>query len=94
MVTTIEKPKVEDKLSIIIQKPVNVTDNIPLTTKGRPKKNKPIDEINKYESFQFPLKKSTIQRIRDYKKKKDNVPNLDRNVEEYIKLVVPCRDVR
>lgn len=25
MVTTIEKPKVEDKLSIIIQKPVNVT---------------------------------------------------------------------
>ncbi len=87
------KNKVETFILNFILKPANVTDDIPLTTKGRPKKNKTINEINKYESFQFPLKKSTIQRMRDYKKN-GNTPNLDKNVEEYIKLVVPCRDVR
>ena len=87
------KNKVETFILNFIQKPVNVTDDISITTKGRPKKKENLDKINKYKSFQFSLKKSTIQKIRDYKKK-ENMPNLDKNVEEYIKLTVPCRDVR
>ena len=62
-------------------------------SQGRPFKGKAIDPLDKYESFQFSLKKSTIKRIREYKKK-ENMPELDKNIEEYIKLVVPCRVVR
>jgi len=60
-------------------------------TRGRPERDKVIKETDKYVSFQFSLKKSTITKIRLYKKKPD-IPELDKNVEEYIKLIVPSRE--
>jgi len=47
--------------------------------RGRPDRNKVIQEKDKYVSFQFSLKKSTIAKIRTYKKKSD-IPEIDKNL--------------
>lgn len=85
------KNKIEKFVLSFIKDYKNSTDES--TTRGRPKKDKIISIDDKYIPFQFPLKKSTIRKIRDYKRKED-VPNLDKNVEEYIKLIVPSRILR
>lgn len=68
-------------------------DNTTPIKRGRPEfKNKPII-MNQYKSFQLSLKKSTISKIKKYKKLGNN-PKLDSNVEEYIKLTIPIREIR
>lgn len=85
------KKKIEQYILDFMKNPIN--GDIETPKRGLPNKNTTIHSIDKYESFQFSLKKSTIKRIRLYKKKED-MPSLDKNVEEYIKLIVPCRVVR
>ncbi len=83
------KQDVERFILKFIKNPKAITDEIAI--RGRPERDKVIDEKEKYTSFQFSLKKSTITKIRSYKKKPD-VSELDKNVEEYIKLIVPFRE--
>lgn len=65
-------------------------DNI---QRGRPTQNKSIEKLNKYIPYQFSLKVSTVIQIKLYKEKGNN-PNLDGNIEEHLKLIVPIRDIR
>lgn len=74
-----------------IKDPKNLTNEI--IKRGTPGKIRKIEDDDKFTDFTFSFKKSTILKIRAYKKKPD-VPNLDRNVEEYIKLLVPSREIR
>lgn len=83
------KEDVERFILDFIKNQKNPTDNT--ATRGRPERTKVIQEKDKYVSFQFSLKKSTIRKIRTYKIKPDT-PELDKNIEEYIKLIVPTRE--
>lgn len=85
------KEKVEAFILKFMKDPKPLTDVILPT--GKPPKGKVIEDIDICVPFSFGLKKSTIKKIRAYKKK-EGLPNLDKNTEQYIKLTVPCREVR
>jgi len=85
------KINVENFILNFIKNPKKVTEAL-TATRGRPERDKLIADDDKYISFQFSLKKSTITRIRKYKKL-DDVPELDKNVEKYIKQLVPSRTI-
>ena len=71
----------------------NISYTTEQSTKGRPHKGKILKDINKYTSYPFSLKKLTILKIKKYKKE-GNDPDLDKNLEEHLKLIVPIREVR
>jgi len=57
-------------------------------TRGRPKK--PIKLIKQHGPLSIPLKTSTVEKIKQYKKlKDDNRPNLDHVVEAFIRIQIP-----
>ena len=92
--TTVNNPlkiNVEHFILNFIKNHNNYTKELS-ATKGRPVTNKVIAVNDKYTSFQFSLKKSTITKIRKYKKL-TGVPDLDKHVEKYIKQLVPSRIV-
>ena len=60
------------------------------TKRGRPSQKRDISEI--YEPFNFSLKISTIQKIREYKTNSD-YPSIDRALEAEINLKIPVRVV-
>lgn len=70
-----------------------IKDNKKIVEKINARKyNKLDNESKRYTSCTVSLKESTITKIREYKRLKD-VPNLDENTEEYIKLIVPSREL-
>lgn len=84
------KEKVERFILDFIKNQSNPTEEA--ATKGRPPLGKNMVDIDKYTPFQFSLKKSTIKKIQNYKEQ--NKFDLDKNVEEYIKLNMPSRIIR
>ena len=63
------------------------------TVRGRPFENKKTKSFERHYSFQFPLKISTIKKIKLYKKL-GNDPSLDSNLEEHLRLIVPVRNIQ
>ncbi len=82
---------VEKFILDFIKDPKSLTNKI--IKRGTPGKDRKIEDDDKFTDFTFSFKKSTILKIRAYKKKHD-MHNLDRNVEAYIHLVVPTREIR
>jgi len=94
-----KKTTFQNKLNLLAEKFIlNLIKNIKKDStenpvRGRPHRDKQINNINKYVPFQFSLKNSTIDKIKEHKKN-GNVPNLDKNLEEHLRLIVPCREIR
>jgi len=61
--------------------------------RGRPCKNQELKNIDKYTPLSFSLKKSTINKIKQHKKKR-NTLNINTRLEEYLRLIVPVREIR
>lgn len=68
--------------------PINEDTIISTPKRGRPKQKIKDDKL--YAPCNFSFKKTTIEKIQEYKKK-DKMPNLDAEVEKHLNVQIPVR---